>query len=385
MVKKFIGLFRNKSPRLENYKSTLDMPDGGAKKRGRLFSLWSFRKKHKPKEGFASQRGRIRLPDSAVAGTTTEGHRHIAISIPIEHAHLEPAVHKPNIPTARPVGELDQEDGREGRSEYSEKHRRSETPSITDSGPRFPLRNPTGLDNPASPRSVVATSTRELEPLKGSASTDTYPTNPWSEQRQATRPQLARDRSTERGMLPNAGRSMDRQLLRNSSSSESFYTTTSELISSDAVTVCIPSSEPLDSQNALAFETCTDRHSTVEPTPSHTTIDGRDTRKGASTGENSSQGFNFSAPDNECSSRTSSIPEPNWPSFSSNTAASYQPHVLSNITSLESLLPSSLDSRALHVVPIMTVVDIKPSSSRWAPLRSGISKTSKDPDHRHLT
>lgn len=33
---------------------------------------------------------RIKLPDSAVAGTTVEGYRHIAISIPIEHAHLGP-------------------------------------------------------------------------------------------------------------------------------------------------------------------------------------------------------------------------------------------------------------------------------------------------------
>lgn len=33
---------------------------------------------------------RIKLPDTAVAGTTTGGFRHIAISIPIEHAHLSP-------------------------------------------------------------------------------------------------------------------------------------------------------------------------------------------------------------------------------------------------------------------------------------------------------
>lgn len=33
---------------------------------------------------------RIRLPDTAVAGTTVEGHRHIAISIPIEYAHIGP-------------------------------------------------------------------------------------------------------------------------------------------------------------------------------------------------------------------------------------------------------------------------------------------------------
>lgn len=33
---------------------------------------------------------RIKLPDTAVAGRTIDGHRHIAISIPIEHAHLGP-------------------------------------------------------------------------------------------------------------------------------------------------------------------------------------------------------------------------------------------------------------------------------------------------------
>lgn len=33
---------------------------------------------------------RIRLPDTAVAGTTVEGHRHIAISIPLEYAHIGP-------------------------------------------------------------------------------------------------------------------------------------------------------------------------------------------------------------------------------------------------------------------------------------------------------
>lgn len=375
MVKEFISLFRKSSPRLGNYKPTLDMLEGGVKKRDRLFSLWPFRKKEQPKQGFKSQRGRIRLPDSAVAGTTTDGHRHIAISIPIEHAHLEPAVRKPNIPTARPVGELDQGDGRKGRSQCSEKHRRSETPSITDSGPRFPPRSPTGPDNLASPCSAVATSTRELEPLKGSASTDTYLTNPWSEHRQTPCQQLARDRSTERGMLPKAGRSMDRQVLRKSSSSESFYTTTSELISSDAVTVCIPSPESPDSQKSLASETSTDRHS-VEPTPSRTAIYGRDTQKGASTGENNSQDFNHLVPYNESSSRTSSVPNPIWPFPSSHTDGSCQPHALSNITSLRSLLPSSLDPRALHVARIMTVADIKPSFSHRAPLHSGICKTS---------
>ncbi|KAJ4408859.1 hypothetical protein N0V82_009622 [Gnomoniopsis sp. IMI 355080] len=33
---------------------------------------------------------RIKLPDTAISGRTVDGHRHIAISIPIEHAHLGP-------------------------------------------------------------------------------------------------------------------------------------------------------------------------------------------------------------------------------------------------------------------------------------------------------
>lgn len=47
---------------------------------------------------------RIKLPDTAVAGTTVEGFRHIAISIPIEHAHLgpEPRYRYPS-PNARRV------------------------------------------------------------------------------------------------------------------------------------------------------------------------------------------------------------------------------------------------------------------------------------------
>lgn len=43
-----------------------------------------------PARKYKKRPPRITLPDSAISGRTVDGHRHIAISIPIEHAHLGP-------------------------------------------------------------------------------------------------------------------------------------------------------------------------------------------------------------------------------------------------------------------------------------------------------
>ncbi|KAJ0123385.1 hypothetical protein J7T55_011850 [Diaporthe amygdali] len=43
-----------------------------------------------PARKYKKRPPRIKLPDSAISGRTVDGHRHIAISIPIEHAHLGP-------------------------------------------------------------------------------------------------------------------------------------------------------------------------------------------------------------------------------------------------------------------------------------------------------
>ncbi|KAH6628609.1 hypothetical protein F5144DRAFT_494492 [Chaetomium tenue] len=295
VVKELIGHFRQRSLPPGNYKLTPDMPDvlnmaeEGPKKRDSWFSLWPFRMKHESKKESKPQGGNIRLPDSTVAAMTTKGHRYIAICIPPEFSYLEPAGRKPINSTARPRGELDQGDGTEGRSQHPEKQHCSETPYITDNNLLFPPWNLTGPNDLTRPRSVAVTSTWETGRLQRSASTDTYLTNPWSEQRQSPCQPLGQDRSTQEGVRASAGCSTDRQHLGKSSSSESFFTTTSELISSDAVTVHIPSPAPPGYQNTLAEETGTDKHSAPDPAQSHTAIYGRDTRKGkeVSNGEGS--------------------------------------------------------------------------------------------------
>ncbi|KAH6855189.1 hypothetical protein B0I37DRAFT_50096 [Chaetomium sp. MPI-CAGE-AT-0009] len=353
-VKEFINGFRKMPPPPGNY-----LPDQGSNKRDWLSSLWQFQKRLRQTKWSKAQRSSFKLPDSAVAATTTQGHRYIAITIPIEHAHLEPTGCKSTIAPEKPCGEPDEGDRREDRSEYPEKQRhwQNEKSCITNSGPRFPPWDPTAPDDPDSPRNMVVTSSRELTLLKGSDSADTYLTNPWSEQRQPPSQQ------------PNQG----------NSSSESFYSTTSELICSDAVTVHIPSPEP--------SETDTDKYFTPEPAQSRISICGRGGRTTASTSDNSLPGFNFSAPYNGASSRTSSMPGPNWLLLpTSYTDTSYQPHVLSNITSLESLIPSPPDPpRTLHVAPITTVADIKPSSPplHRAPLCSGTDEAPEDQHRRH--
>lgn len=99
---------------LSSMSSSIRRRNSGMKKKKRggplgvalgLFRRGSKRKKptHKKRSGAGSpptrspsvkkrkaRPPRIRLPDTAVAGTTVEGHRHIAISIPVEHAHLGP-------------------------------------------------------------------------------------------------------------------------------------------------------------------------------------------------------------------------------------------------------------------------------------------------------
>lgn len=83
---------RNKTPPPHNYMSIPDSFSTTSASSSEHRKWWRFKmfrrrkkpvpKKHRPPP--------IKLPDTAIAGTTVEGFRHIAISIPIEHAHLGP-------------------------------------------------------------------------------------------------------------------------------------------------------------------------------------------------------------------------------------------------------------------------------------------------------
>lgn len=96
---------RNKTPPPENYMSSSDLLKGGEplarKKKGVLGFLG--RKLRRGKKGrqtssAASATPPIRLPDSAISGRTIDGHRHIAISIPLEHANIDGIVDHPKPP-----------------------------------------------------------------------------------------------------------------------------------------------------------------------------------------------------------------------------------------------------------------------------------------------
>lgn len=82
---KVVRLFRRGSKKKKNKKKVPSArPKSRSKKRPASPGLtrWNAVKRKRPP--------RIKLPDTAVAGRTVDGHRHIAISIPIEHAHLGP-------------------------------------------------------------------------------------------------------------------------------------------------------------------------------------------------------------------------------------------------------------------------------------------------------
>lgn len=73
-----IDFLRNQTPPSDNYMSIPD--DGG--ERGRRWSV--LKKLGRRAKSLPKTPPPIRLPDSAISGTTTGGHRHIAISIPLE-------------------------------------------------------------------------------------------------------------------------------------------------------------------------------------------------------------------------------------------------------------------------------------------------------------
>lgn len=82
-IKELVDFLRNQEPPPENFMSIPDDLDD-ADDRGRWLKLKHFAN---PRSKSAPKRPKpLRLPDSAVAGRTIGGHRHIAISIPVEHS-----------------------------------------------------------------------------------------------------------------------------------------------------------------------------------------------------------------------------------------------------------------------------------------------------------
>lgn len=101
--KDLIDFLRHTTPPPENYMSIPDTysPSSEEEKQSRLKVFGKRRKSSRRKK---SRPMVIKLPDSAVAGTTTDGHRYIAISIPAEHDH--PELRSENVMSdAHPAGQ----------------------------------------------------------------------------------------------------------------------------------------------------------------------------------------------------------------------------------------------------------------------------------------
>ena len=82
-IAELVDFLRNHAPPPENFMSIPD-DDGDNADRGRWLKLQPFTNRRSKSAPKASKP--LKLPDSAVAGRTIGGHRHIAISIPIEHS-----------------------------------------------------------------------------------------------------------------------------------------------------------------------------------------------------------------------------------------------------------------------------------------------------------
>lgn len=154
-------------------------------------------------------------------------------------------------------------------------------------------------------------------------------------------------------------RSLDPNLLRKRpSTAESFYTTTSEFICSDAATVYIPSRDSGTPTHATNSEPNSDSYHTPELSQSPVATPSQNREY---SGESWSRAFNFSVPYNASTIRTSSMQDLNMSHpilFGQDYSYS---HALSDITSMNAPLPERTPPN-LHIVPRMAVADGQPSS-----------------------
>ncbi|KAK3991133.1 hypothetical protein QBC44DRAFT_323621 [Cladorrhinum sp. PSN332] len=233
-----IDFLRNTTPPPQNYMSFPDRfePTPTSKKRHHHF-CWSFWKRSKRgKNRQKKSPGLIKLPDSAVAGRTIGGHRHIAISIPIEYAHPGGLTRKPvsnNSPgtlltsVEEKCEPLESPPQKQERQELAHSRSRS---WVTDSS--------------VGALSVLASAPHELTPLQ--EETESQICSLVSVAGTSAPRNTVDDSHPD--VLPASRQFMDQPLEArpHASPTESFHTTTSDPIMSEAVTVHLPSSPLLD-------------------------------------------------------------------------------------------------------------------------------------------
>ncbi|KAK4162046.1 hypothetical protein QBC43DRAFT_302523 [Cladorrhinum sp. PSN259] len=227
-----IDFLRNTTPPPQNYMSFPDRFESRppSKKRHRPF-CWSFWKRSKKgKKPQKSSPGLIKLPDSTVAGRTIGGHRHIAISIPAEHAHLEGLIRKPSSSPStalKPVEEKCESFESPPQTQAGQERARSRFCSqITDS-------------SVGALKLLVTPATHELTPLQ-------------EEDPESLSSLASVAGNSPKDVLPAPHQSMDHPVIcQHTSPTERLHNTnTSDPIMSEAATVLLPSQQPRNKSNS---------------------------------------------------------------------------------------------------------------------------------------
>ncbi|AEO65081.1 uncharacterized protein THITE_2111685 [Thermothielavioides terrestris NRRL 8126] len=361
VVEDLIDFFRNTPPPPGNFVSTPDPLDEKPKENKR-FAFWPFRRKANVagKEARAAPR-RIKLPDSAVAGTTVDGYRHIAISIPIEYAHLELLTDNTAVPGAEhaKAGQVEDESKVPSfvKADYSSRteqdHRKAE-PSALRTGDTVVDAGTPAAPSELSPRQNTRRSGSTVAMMKDGP-----------EKKRALHHQpvigrwLANSEDLQGIWACQSGNS--HLLGKRPSSPESVSSTSSEPINSEAETVYIPSPSsgaglPNSSRSNNSDEETASYH-TPALSPSSPGFPPREAPDIWGESENWSALSDLSAPYGRGTFQTSS--SAHGASFSHHVMyRDHQPHTLSDIPSET----QTLQSFHLAPTPVTVVADIEPST-----------------------
>ncbi|KAK4125014.1 hypothetical protein N657DRAFT_670860 [Parathielavia appendiculata] len=382
ITEELIDFFRKTSPPPGSQMSRLTTVDETHEKKSKRLAFWPFRKKRRHTSSKWTP-GLIKLPDSAVAGTTIGGHRYIAISIPVEYAHLSPAPRSPASPqTERTSNPFDERQAQAGLDapERQDWDGKDQATSIRDDTRLLPYQYSNGATRqetagPPQARfghvSVGAHNTTpkplpELTALpQGSSGVPVEVRNGISDGSRHLRHKPVIQRVSAHDVrLPDAqdARPTDwKPLNEQPSIVESSHTTGSELICSDAETVHIPT--PRSTAEASVGSDESRSYHTAVSTQSPLVDSGRDSTEGGALSMKSSAASDLSALYDPSTSWTSSLSEFALPHPILFSHDFHQPHALSAITSVESPSPTtSRDTRTSSTAPVVAVDRPSPSS-----------------------
>lgn len=398
-ARELIEFLRNTPPPPGNYMS---IPDSFSLRSGRKksrWSFWPFRKKSSKRldKEAKTAPGLIKLPDSAVAGRTIDGHRHIAISIPIEHAHLEPLPRKSATPSPERQSEsavmVEQVEnppaspGSSAQSEISETSRSRDgfvsiCWQLDDSSTRKSGAEP--VEPSVGDHSMISSPSPELKTLpEGSA-------RPADVLTSGVPDQIPLPYSQSWTQYPmdshNTGEASPCQSMKSgqeggsSADAESFYTGTSEPIFSDAVTVRIPSPQllgdfslcqgPMDINSEAASFHSSGSHQSSVRTSSRKSGDATESCDYYQTQDA------FSTPDDRITPEIPETTDESAPSCTTCRLSLYQPAL---VRSLEPPPLQRRDLRVSRLTPVMTVADVQPSTPRRRSFEHAGHTTTENP------